>query len=79
MTERRRKRRIAADEAHAWARNLRLGNAHAKYVLCMLTGYVNGEGVCFVSIPHLADDCELRGAITAALLGEEIGDGTSSA
>jgi Helix-turn-helix domain len=59
MTERRRKRRIAADEAHAWARNLRLGNAHAKYVLCMITGYVNGDGVCFVSIPHLADDCEL--------------------
>lgn len=56
----RRARRIAADEAHAWARNLRLGkNWAAKYVLCMTTLYVNGEGVCFVSIPQLAEDCEL--------------------
>lgn len=54
-----RPRRIASDEAHAWARNLRLGNPHAKFVLCMLTGYVNGEGSCFVSIGHLAEDCEL--------------------
>lgn len=58
-TIRRRPRRIASDEAHAWARNLRLGNPHAKFVLCMLTGYVNGEGACFVSIAALADDCEL--------------------
>lgn len=54
-----RARRIAADEAHSWARNLRLGNPHAKYVLCMLTLYVNGEGSCFVSVGQLADDCEL--------------------
>ena len=59
MSEKKRARRIAADEAHAWARNLRLGNAHAKYVLCMLTLYVNGEGICFVSVPQLAEDCEL--------------------
>jgi hypothetical protein len=51
--------RIAADEAHAWARTLRLHNSPAKFVLCMLTLYVNGEGVCFVSVPQLADDCEL--------------------
>ncbi len=59
IDRRRRPRRIAADEAHAWARNLRIGNPHAKFVLCMLTGYVNGEGACFVSISHLAEDCEL--------------------
>lgn len=55
----RRARRIAADEAHSWARNLRLGNPYAKLVLSMLTIYVNGEGSCFVSIAALAEDCEL--------------------
>jgi hypothetical protein len=55
----RRPRRIAADEAHAWARNLRLGNPYAKLVLSMLTIYVNGEGACFVSASALAEDCEL--------------------
>lgn len=55
----RRARRIAADEAHAWARNLRLNNPHAKLVLCMLTLYVNGDGICWVSVPSLAEDCEL--------------------
>lgn len=58
-TAKRRARRIAADEAHSWARNLRLGNPHAKLVLCMLTQYVNGAGVCWVSIPQLSEDCEL--------------------
>ncbi|WP_018456819.1 helix-turn-helix domain-containing protein [Bradyrhizobium sp. WSM4349] len=55
----RRPRRIAADEAHAWARNLRLRNLHAKMVLSMLSLYVDGDGCCFVSIPSLAEDCEL--------------------
>lgn len=54
-----RPRRIAADEAHAWARNLRLRNPYAKLLLCMLTQYVNGEGTCFVAITTLAEDCEL--------------------
>ena len=54
-----RPRRIAADEAHAWARNLRLKNSLGKLVLCMLTGYVNSEGVCFVGIETLGDDTEL--------------------
>ena len=54
-----RARRIASDEAHAWARNLRLGDVHAKLVLSMLTLYVDGEGCCFVSIPSLAEDCEM--------------------
>jgi hypothetical protein len=55
----RRPRRIAADEAHAWARNLRLGNPFAKLVLSMLTLYVDGNGICFVGIEALADDTEL--------------------
>lgn len=55
----RRARRIAADEAHAWARNLRLNNPHAKLTLSMLSLYVDGDGFCFVSIPTLADDTEL--------------------
>lgn len=62
MTEssaRKRPRRIAADEAHAWARNLRLRNPYAKLVLSMLTIYVNGEGSCFVGASTLAEDCEL--------------------
>lgn len=57
--EKRRPRRIAADEAHAWARNLRLHNSLAKLTLCMTTGYVNGEGICFVGIESLAEDTEL--------------------
>lgn len=55
----RRPRRIAADEAHAWARNLRLGNPNAKLVLSMLTLYVNGEATCFVGVDSLAEDTEL--------------------
>jgi Helix-turn-helix domain len=57
--EKRRARRIASDEAHSWARNLRLGNIHAKLVLCMLSLYVNGDGICWVSAQALAEDCEL--------------------
>lgn len=54
-----RKRRIAADEAHSWARNLRLKNPYAKLVLGMLTLYVDGAGACFVGIEALAEDTEL--------------------
>jgi hypothetical protein len=54
-----RARRIAADEAHAWARNLRLRNHHAKSVLRSLTLYIDGDGFCYVAIPTLAEDCEL--------------------
>ena len=53
-----RPRRIAADEAHAWARNLRLNNPNAKLVLSMLSLYVDGDGYCFVGIPTLAEDTE---------------------
>lgn len=54
-----RARRIASDEAHAWARHLKLKNTVAKFILCMLTLYVDGDGYCFVAIPTLADDTEL--------------------
>ncbi len=60
-TRKPRARRIAADECHSWARNLQLKNPLGKLLLCMLTLYVNGEGRCRVSIPQLADDCELNG------------------
>lgn len=53
------RRRIAADEPHAWARNLRLGNPFAKLVLSMLSLYVDGDGYSFVGINQLAEDCEL--------------------
>lgn len=71
----RRPRRIAADEAHAWARNLRLGNPYAKLVLSMLTLYVNGDGACFVGISALAEDCELAQETVRRRLAwlEEIG------
>lgn len=59
IERKRRPRRIAADEAHAWARNLKLGNIHAKLILSMLTLYVDGEGAAYVAIPSLAEDCEL--------------------
>ncbi len=55
----RRPRRIAADEAHSWARHLRLRNPGAKDVLKSLSIYVDGEGYCWVSIPTLADDLEM--------------------
>lgn len=57
-----RPRRIAADEAHSWARNMRLCNPSAKLVLSMLTLYVDGEGACFVGIPQLSEDTELSAA-----------------
>ncbi|MEN6535699.1 MAG: helix-turn-helix domain-containing protein [Bryobacteraceae bacterium] len=70
-----RPRRIAADEAHAWARNLRLGNPHAKLILSMVTLYVDGDGFCFVSIPALAFDTELSAQTVRSRLAwlEEIG------
>lgn len=55
----RRARSLASDEAHAWARNLRLGNHHAKSVLLDLTLYVDGDGRAFVSIEQIADDIEI--------------------
>lgn len=74
-SEKRRARRIAADEAHAWARNLRLNNPHAKLTLSMLSLYVDGDGYCFVSIPTLSDDTELSTTTVRSRLAwlEEIG------
>ena len=71
----RRPRRIAADEAHSWARNLRLNNPHAKLTLSMLSQYVDADGYCFVSIPTLADDTELSAQTVRSRLAwlEQIG------
>lgn len=55
----RRARRIASDEAHAWARSLRLNNPNAKTVLRAVALYVNGEAACFVGIDQLAEDTDL--------------------
>lgn len=54
----RRARRIAADEAHAWARNLKLRNLQASILLRSLSLYVDGDGVAFAAIPTLAEDCD---------------------
>src|SRR5215469_12361526 len=53
-----RKRRLAADEAHSWARNLKLYNPLAKLLLCMLAMYVNADGECWVGLKALAEDCD---------------------
>ncbi|WP_456685766.1 hypothetical protein, partial [Bradyrhizobium sp. P5_C11_2] len=57
-TAKRRARRIAADEAHSWARNLHLRNLPASVILRTLSLYVDGEGFAFVAIPTLAEDCD---------------------
>ncbi|WP_440640264.1 hypothetical protein ACSHT2_02665 [Bradyrhizobium sp. PUT101] len=57
-TAKRRARRIAADEAHAWARNLKLRNLQASILLRSLSLYVDGDGVAFAAIPTLAEDCD---------------------
>lgn len=58
-TSKRRARGIASDEAHAWARSLKLKNADAKNVLRALAIYCNSEGSCFVGIDQLALDTDL--------------------
>lgn len=58
-TRPRRRQRIASDEAHAWARHLRLGNAYAKSVLLALTAYINDEGACIAGLATLAEDTDL--------------------
>lgn len=55
----RRRQRVASDEAHAWARHLRLNNPYAKSVLLALTHYVNDEGACSAGMATLADDTDL--------------------
>lgn len=53
------RRRFASDEAHAWARNLRLGNPHAKSLLRAIALYSNDEGSCIAGIGTLAEDTDL--------------------
>jgi hypothetical protein len=55
----RRARRFASEEAHAWARDLRLRDPITKAILVAMTLYVNGDGVCFVSLEQLAEDVEV--------------------
>lgn len=55
----RRRRRIASDEAHAWARNLRLNNPYAKSVLRALAVYANEFGACNPGISTIAEDTDL--------------------
>jgi len=54
-----RARHVASDEAHAWARSLKLNNPNAKTVLRALALYVNGEGSCFVGLDQLSEDTDL--------------------
>lgn len=55
----RRRRRIASDEAHAWARNLKLYNPYAKSVLRALASYVDEFGSCHPGISTIAADTDL--------------------
>ena len=70
-----RRPRIGADSAHSWARNLVLGNPHAKGVLMMCCFYVNDEGACTPGIATLAQDTELSEQTVRSRLRwlEEIG------
>lgn len=67
--QKKRPQRVASDTAHSWARNLRLNNPLAKLVLSMITLYVQGDGVCFVGVPLLAEDCELSHETVRRRLG----------
>lgn len=55
----RKRRRIASDEATAWARNLHLGNPYAKSVLRALAAYSNEFGCCDPGISTIAEDTDL--------------------
>lgn len=59
VEHKRRARRVASDEAHAWARSLPLHNPYAKSVLRALALYVDGEGCSFVSLEQLAEDTDI--------------------
>jgi hypothetical protein len=53
-------RRLAIQEARAWAAGVRVGEPHAKSVLLALAYYVNDEFTCYVSIDLLASDIEVH-------------------
>lgn len=74
-TAKKRARRIASDEATAWARNIELGNPFAKSVLRAIANYCDGEGLAFMGIEALAQDCDLSMDTVRRRLGwlEEIG------
>lgn len=73
--EKKRARRISSAEALAWALNLRLNNTIAKFILCVLAQYVDGDGICFVSVNTISEDTELVTQTIRSRLGwlEEIG------
>lgn len=54
-----RRRRFASDEAHAFARNLRLKNPLAKSVARAIAMYCNDEGSCIAGLSTLAEDCDV--------------------
>jgi Helix-turn-helix domain len=60
MKAKRPPRRLATQEARAWAAEVRVGDPHAKSVLLALTHYVNDEFTCYVSIDQLASDTEVH-------------------
>ena len=55
----RRKRRVASDEAHAWARSLTLNNPLGKSLLRAICLYCNDLGTCIAGIETLAKDCDV--------------------
>ncbi|WP_375782892.1 hypothetical protein ACE10Z_23550 [Bradyrhizobium sp. Pha-3] len=57
--DKRRKRRLASDEAHSWARNMELKNPLGKSVLRAIAFYCNDEGICTAGIDTLAQDCDV--------------------
>lgn len=70
-----RRPRIGADSAHSWARNLTLGNPHAKAVLMMCCFYTNDEACCIMGMTTLAQDTDLSEQTVRSRLKwlEEIG------
>lgn len=53
------KSRIGADTARVWARELSLGNPHAKAVLLAVANYMNEDGSAFPGISTIASDTDL--------------------
>lgn len=60
MTARRRPNSIGADEARAWARQIRLGNPYAKSILMAIANYVNEDGTAYPGIETIANDTDIN-------------------
>jgi hypothetical protein len=60
FTERVRSRaRLGADQARVWARELTLGNPHAKSVLLAVANYMNEDGAAWPGMSTIARDTDL--------------------